>query len=169
MFYFTADLHFNHANILKYTNRPWSTVSEMNDGLIENWNSVVSPKDSVYILGDFCWKNTREIMARLNGKKILIVGSHDKDSLRPITRDQFTSIHVGFHAITVNKRLIVLCHYCMRTWPRSHYGTWHLFGHSHGRLEPMGLSWDVGVDNNNFAPVSVLEIEKILGRPLVTS
>jgi calcineurin-like phosphoesterase family protein len=50
----------------------------------------------------------------------------------------------------------------MRVWPRSHYNSWHLFGHSHGKLEPVGKSWDVGVDKNNFIPLSLTQIEKIM-------
>jgi calcineurin-like phosphoesterase family protein len=63
-----------------------------------------------------------------------------------------------------NKRTIVLCHYAMRSWPLSHYASWHLFGHHHGRLESYGLSFDCGVDANNYYPVSLEKVEKRMSR-----
>jgi calcineurin-like phosphoesterase family protein len=91
MIWFTADLHFNHRNIIKYCNRPFApeheycgevsldSVRKMNDTLVANWNSTVKPNDTVYILGDFSLdKNAiRDILPRLNGIKHLIAGNHD--------------------------------------------------------------------------------------------
>ena len=78
--YYISDLHFGHANIMKFDNRPFNSVEEMNKALIDNWNSVVTDKDTVMILGDFCWGLEDEwisILNKLRGTKQLILGNHD--------------------------------------------------------------------------------------------
>jgi len=150
--FFTADQHFGHANIIKYCNRPFSDVNNMNDMLMMYWNSVVGKDDLVYHLGDFAMKSAGEYAKQLNGRKILIIGSHDK--LNYEDKKQFEEI-IPLKIIKHEGVPITLCHYCMRTWYHSHFNAWHLFGHSHGRLEPIGKSWDVGVDNNNFYPINM--------------
>ena len=84
--FFTADPHFNHMNekggIIKYSNRPFADINEMNETLVRNWNSVVGPNDLTRIVGDFALYMTREdqrnlVVSRLNGRKILIHGNHD--------------------------------------------------------------------------------------------
>jgi len=155
MIYFSADRHFNHKNILKYCNRPWSTIEEMNEGIIERHNSKVNPGDTVYDLGDFAFSNHKQFLSRLNGNIIRIKGSHDRDMKSPrmlVIRPEELLDEYG------NQRSITLCHYSMRTWETSHYGSFHLFGHSHGNLEPYGLSFDVGVDCWNYYPASLDEI-----------
>lgn len=80
MIWFTSDLHFFHKNVIKYCNRPWSTVEEMNEGLITRWNSVVGDQDQVFVLGDFCFggvARATSILSRLKGHKVLIRGNHD--------------------------------------------------------------------------------------------
>lgn len=159
MIFFTAYTHFNHANIIKYCSRPFSTVEEMNAVLTDNWNSVVRTKDTVYHLGDFGFGDIEGILRKINGKIVLIEGSHDEAALK--CKDQFKEV-ARVMEISYQKQQIVLCHYCMRVWPRSHYNSWHLFGHSHGRLEPVGKSWDVGVDNNGFKPLSFKQVKTIM-------
>jgi calcineurin-like phosphoesterase family protein len=159
--WFTADTHFNHINIIRYCNRPFDNVIEMNKTLIENWNSRVSEKDLVYHLGDFGFKfqYLQGIIDSLNGKKILIPGSHDHRLEKYVTGITFVSplfILKGVSSVPD----IILCHYAMRTWPRSHWGTWHLFGHSHGKLQGFGKSFDVGVDANQFMPISLYDVSK---------
>ena len=81
--YVTSDTHFNHKNIIKYCNRPFNDVYEMNETLINNWNSVVTPEDIIYHLGDFGFgtkEELQEIFDRLNGYKYLIMGNHDRKS-----------------------------------------------------------------------------------------
>lgn len=78
--WFTSDLHFGHKNILKYCNRPWNTVEEMDQGLLDNWNSVVQEDDIVFDLGDFAFassKRWKEILGRLRGKHYLVLGNHE--------------------------------------------------------------------------------------------
>lgn len=156
MYYFTADEHFGHANIIKYCRRPYDTVEEMDAALIELHNSIVKDGDTVVHAGDFYFGNKEEeakaYLDRLNGRHIVLRGSHDywlKDG------HEIWEKKVGDH-------YVVACHYAMRVWPRSHYNSWQVYGHSHGRLEPVGKQWDVGVDNNNYLPVSLKLLESIM-------
>ena len=81
MIFFTADLHFGHANIIRHCNRPFASVDEMDAVLIHNWNAAVGLKDEVYILGDFTMRSAVEAhkyLVRLNGRKYFICGNHDR-------------------------------------------------------------------------------------------
>lgn len=77
----TSDLHLNHENIIKYCNRPFNSIEEMNNTLIDNWNNVVAPEDVIICLGDFCLgqkSNVEKFVSRLNGNKLLVIGNHDR-------------------------------------------------------------------------------------------
>jgi calcineurin-like phosphoesterase family protein len=151
--FITADLHFCHDNIRKHTNRPWTTCDEMDTALINNWNNVVSKNDTVYIVGDFAWKNHNHYIMALNGKKILILGNHDKMSQDYLKN--FTEVHPILRRNIYNKD-VTFCHYCMTTWASSCHGSWHFYGHSHGRIKEFEDSYkmDVGVDVWNYTPIS---------------
>lgn len=158
--FFTSDLHLGHANIIKYCDRPFATVLEMNEEIIKRHNSVVGKNDIVYDLGDFCFGKD-EYSHRLNGKRIRINGSHDKKC--------GVDMYRLFVDINHYLQLIILCHYPMRSWEKSHYGSWMLYGHHHGKLQPYGLSFDVGVDTNNFYPYSLHQVTEIMSslKPIV--
>jgi calcineurin-like phosphoesterase family protein len=157
--FFIADTHFNHTNIIKYCSRPFSSIGEMNDILIQNWNACVSPPDVVYHLGDFGFGNVAPILKILNGTKILIIGNHDQSSLKPAVRPLFDH-QTMMEKIKIKDKTITLCHYSMRVWPGSGRGAWHLYGHSHGVLPQLGKSMDVGVDATKlWRPLSFEEIE----------
>lgn len=83
MIYFTSDLHLGHENILRFANRPFGSVEEMNRTLIANYNALVREEDTVYILGDLTYRipltEAEPLIAKLNGKKHLIKGNHDKN------------------------------------------------------------------------------------------
>lgn len=156
MYFFTADEHYGHRNIIEYCNRPFESVEDMDKWLIENHNSIVKPDDVVVHAGDFTLKGMAEAMLyrdRLNGNHIFLRGSHDRWT------NDFTP-HIWEKAI--EGHYIVVCHYAMRVWPRSHYNSIQLYGHSHGRLQPIGKQWDIGVDNNNFYPVSMKKLKEIM-------
>ena len=157
--FFTADLHLSHTNIIKYCNRPFSGVKEMNETIINNWNEEVGKDDLVYMLGDFGFGNLSNMLIQLHGRIVMITGSHDKSIKQNKTRFEFISPLLN---IEIEKQPVTLCHYAMRVWHRSHFNAWHLYGHSHGKLNPEGKSWDVGVDNNNFRPLSWGEIKEIM-------
>lgn len=125
----------------------------MNDALVENWNSRVDKGDYVVIVGDFAFSRHQEWINILNGKKILVRGNHDKMS-HDVERN-FTSTHEMLLK-KINGQHIFFCHYAMRTWPGPYQRTWHLYGHTHGRMPESSdfMSCDVGVDVWGYAPVS---------------
>ena len=160
--FFTSDLHFGHERIAMYTGRPWKSIEEHDQALAERWNAVVKAGDTTYILGDFAMPRKTEIpsmkvysryLNRLHGKKILIKGNHDKMSQDMYK--QFTEVW-DMREINLDNRRIVMLHYPMRSWNASFHGSWHFFGHVHGRLPDMvnSMSTDVGVDTKdaNYTP-----------------
>lgn len=153
--WFTSDQHFGHANIIKYCARPFDSVHEMNAVITERHNALVKPKDQVYHLGDFAFANHARYLARLNGQHHLILGNHDRPGRlqdAPFLSQNSTLL------LRSTPVLLWLSHYAHRVWPQSHYGTIHLYGHSHGKLPGVGRSMDVGVDTTNFRPYNLDEI-----------
>lgn len=162
--WFTADLHLGHANVIKYAERPFADVEEMNTELVRRWKAIVQPKDHVYLLGDFYFGprgGAGPIIRDLPGVKYLVPGNHDKHS----RKDGFFTLSFKWvkdlAEISVEGQHIVLCHYALLTWNRMHYSSWMLHGHSHGSLKenPNARRLDVGVDCWNYAPVSFEEIK----------
>ena len=93
--FFTSDTHFNHTNILRYCNRPFKTVGQMNETIITNWNNVVGPDDVIFHLGDFCLGGAEEwnkILDRLNGRIYLVLGNHDIKNIRQGFIDRFEHV-----------------------------------------------------------------------------
>jgi len=154
MYWFTADEHYGHVKIIKYSDRPFGSIEDMDECLISNHNSIVDKNDITVHAGDFCLLNKKEdvykkYINRLNGNHVMLVGSHDhwqSGSGRYIWRKR------------IEGQLIIVCHYAMRVWECSHYNSWHLFGHSHCRLEGIGKSFDIGVDCHGYQPWSWDEI-----------
>lgn len=176
--WFTSDQHFGHTNIIEYTKRPFSSVDEMDNIMVERWNERVKREDLVYHLGDFTLSNYKGFeyyMEKLNGTIFIIPGGHDHRWLKSYKRNgsdaKFTVLE---KLITINVRGVelVLCHYPMLSWEKSHYGTIHLHGHTHGTIgcmgragdvqvplgERTGIRMDVGVDCNNFYPIGITDI-----------
>lgn len=161
MIFFTSDTHFGHANIIKYCNRPFKSVNEMDEVMIQNWNDRVSPGDDVYHLGDFGFKDRNKIhniLQRLNGRIHLIKGNHD---YKPHTIKGFASVQ-DYYELKTQGEKIILSHYAMRVWNGSHRGRIMLYGHSHGTLPGNSQSLDVGVDCWEFKPVTLDEIKSRL-------
>ncbi len=163
--FFTSDTHFGHESIIRLCKRPFQSVMEMNETLIDNWNAAVSKSDIVYHLGDFSMGSdvpASSFARRLNGIVHLIEGNHDKKTIRD-NADCFSSIH-QLKSISIAKQKIFLCHYPMREWDHAWRGAWHLFGHVHGRLDSQdhSKSLDVGVDSHNYAPISFEELRAIM-------
>lgn len=159
--WFTSDTHFGHRNIIRFQNRPFASVSEMDETLIANWNMLVKPEDTIYHLGDFAYRCSREYAKecfnRLNGTKHLIEGNHDKLALNFPKMGGWASIFPQ-REITVEGTRLVLNHYSMRAWHHDYLGVGHLFGHSHGGLGPFGRSFDVGVDCWDYKPIDLLTV-----------
>jgi calcineurin-like phosphoesterase family protein len=158
--FFTADTHFGHKNICRLCNRPFSSVEEMDRELITRWNYVVEDGDVVYHLGDFAFKDPDYYKEKLNGSVVFLKGDHDSWMKGVYFPSLIIIKPLGLLDEYGNQREITLCHWAMRSWQKSHYASWHLFGHHHGKLEPYGLSFDVGVDTHNFFPYSMTEISE---------
>lgn len=124
--------------------------------MIAKWNDRVARGDTVYHLGDFAFCDHTPYLRRLNGQKRLIVGNHDHSN-RVKKAVGWSTIDSLLH-VKIDDTPIVLCHYGMRVWNRSHYGALHFYGHSHGSLPGDGQSCDVGVDCWSFRPISLDEI-----------
>lgn len=170
--FFTSDIHFGHANIIKYCNRPYTSVDEMNEDIIKGWNEVVGQYDHIYILGDVSFadeKTTDRILTRLNGIKILVYGNHDKVIRNsPTLQAHFSETHEllerDFKIEGQKGRKIVMCHYAMKVWNKSHHGSLHLFGHSHGSMPDDGTrSMDVGMDCHGMRPISLEDVVRRIG------
>lgn len=158
MIYFTADLHFGHASIIKYCKRPFKCVEHMNETLIKNWNSLVEPRDMVYVLGDFAMGDPEPYLKRLYGDICLIPGDHDKVNKWPESQ-----VGPRIDNFFIGDQYLVLCHYLMYSWPRSHYGSWLLHGHYHREVaSDWGKIMNVGVDLNCFTPVSWPEVVQFM-------
>ena len=135
---------------------PSHRLIKMDAEIIRRHNEMVGPKDVVIHAGDFTLSKkpfAENYIRQLNGTHIFLKGSHDywlKKSATVIWEKEIE----GFY--------VVACHFAMRVWPRSHYNSWQLYGHSHGKLPPIGKQWDIGVDNNDFYPVSFNKVREIM-------
>ena len=171
--YFTSDTHFGHENIIRYCNRPFRNAEEMNAELIRRWRETVPEDGIVFHLGDFAHGGSRlwnDILHALTGRKYLILGNHDMKSLRQGYMGQFE--HVAQQMTTkVGGQTIVLNHNPFLCYGGSYRDVWQLFGHVHSgpashtgldhpRLQMLfPMQYDVGVDNNDFRPISFAEVK----------
>lgn len=169
MNFFTADLHFGHANIIKYCRRPFASVAEMDQALCANWNARVTNNDDVWILGDFTLRSAtaaKNYLSQLKGRKHLILGNHD-DFAQHAAGAALLDEVVPYKEITLASHGIkaVLSHYPLLFWNGSHDGsTIMLYGHIHNGVYSntvTNLLYDalnVGVDVCDYAPLSEEEV-----------
>lgn len=173
MIYYTSDLHLGNSNIIKYENRPWKTVEEMDAALIYNWNQVVSRKDNVYVLGDFCFKGASKViqyLENLNGTVHLIRGNHDHFySQQSFEAWKWNSEKGGevvlegwYKHIIDDEQEVILCHFPIMYWDgMEERESIHLYGHMHsrpGKQHPHPNAYNVGVDVNNYRPVTLEQL-----------
>jgi calcineurin-like phosphoesterase family protein len=146
----TSDLHFFHRNIFSFckATRPWSSVEEMNEALIEEWNSKVKKDHIIYHLGDFSFGKeapTRALLEQLNGEKVFIIGNHDKKLEK--LYGEYGNVF-DYYETSHNKVKVCMSHYPMHEWNQMHRGGIMLHGHMHGTLPPHpGRRLDVGYDS----------------------
>lgn len=164
-YYFTSDTHFGHANIIKYCNRPFLNQYEMNRKMIELWNAKVPPGSVVWHCGDFALgllSDAIDVRNALNGEIHLVWGNHDQNAQK--MKEMWESTQYYKELKIPGYPMIVLSHYAFRVWNRSHHGSWHLYGHSHGTLpdDPNSCSFDVGVDCHNLQPLHIDEVKAIM-------
>lgn len=169
--FLTSDTHFSHKNILLHEPTRSerlavaSTVEEMNEVMIKRWNERVPARGGHVIhCGDLAFGSVeaaKKIIRRLNGSIHFIEGNHD--SVAKKIKGMFADYH-QIHEFKVQDRIIVACHYAIRSWSKIHYGAVHAYGHSHGSLsvDMHSPSMDVGVDTNNLYPYSADEFFAIV-------
>jgi calcineurin-like phosphoesterase family protein len=189
--WFSSDFHFNHKNIVRGTSewgtdleqqvRDFDTLEQHNERLIKNINACVKGGDALYFLGDWSFggfESIRKLRERLYATNIhFVLGNHDHhiDNNKDEIRQLFSSVNQY-----INKRIggqrMFLCHYAMRVWDKSHHGSWHLYGHSHGSLpdykadkgHSLFKSMDVGIDTHpEFRPYHFDEIAEIMKNRII--
>ena len=168
--WFTSDLHFGHARVLEFASRPWDTLRQMHQALIAGINARVSPFDELYVLGDFSYKATLEEAVELRRKIAcrnvhLVPGNHDRNWAMPEVAGTFI-VEPPIAVIKESGQKIVLSHYPLADWQSMSHGSWHLHGHIHSQGTEYNefnlfqglMRYDVGVDANGYAPVSLDEL-----------
>lgn len=158
MIYFIADTHMGHYNIIKYENRPFISVQEMNQYMINTWNKIIKPNDMIYHIGDFGLGKSQELInlgQQLNGKKILIKGNHDKRNTNTFWR------RCGFEKvynklmIKENNQKFILTHVPLLKIPKNYI---NLYGHVHTINDRCSNSYCVSVENIDYKPISLEEV-----------
>jgi calcineurin-like phosphoesterase family protein len=173
--YYTSDWHLGHKNIIRYSNRPFADVEEMNRAIIDNMKAKLKKGDRLYFVGDLSFQSiekTTRLMQELKdatGALLYFVpGNHDpKDTHDILCSDGETPLweHISpLMEVHDRKRKVILCHYAMKVWNKSHHGAYHLFGHSHGSMPGTTQSMDVGVDPCQFQPVTLDECIERMAR-----
>lgn len=139
MNYYIADCHFGHQAVLRFDHRPFDSVEEMEEVMVMNWNAAVSPRDTVYILGDFCWGKADDwirILRRLKGNKVLILGNHDLKQYPPELRRYFADVK-EYKEVVDNgygdiARKVTLSHYPIPLYKHSNNHRYYMLcGHVH--------------------------------------
>lgn len=168
--FITSDLHFGHKKIIEYCSRPFSSVEEMDNTIIKNWNNLVGTNQTIFIVGDFSFHRdneiTKNICNKLNGNKILITGNHDRLTIGEYRKFGFTLVK-DYLRVKYKKHVFILSHYPMLTWHGAHRGSIMLHGHCHNnsninKLNSETRRMDIGTDCNNFTPFSFDEIINIM-------
>lgn len=135
---YISDTHFGHKNIIGFDNRPFFGVEDMEKDMVNNWNSVTSPGDTVHILGDFCWGTAKEwprVLEQLNGNKVLIRGNHDLKEMPPEVRRYFQDVK-DYKEITDGGYHVIMAHFPMLFYKRAYLPDYvMLCGHVHRTRE----------------------------------
>lgn len=165
---YTSDLHFGHANAIRFDHRPFLDVDEMDRFLIQMWNHRVQPDDHVYILGDVCYRNKQPeewYLRQLRGHKHLIIGNHDWQLLNNETAmNYFESVNQMLY-INDNGNGVHMCHYPIAEWNHMMYGSYHVYGHIHASqnevsdyMKKKERALNAGCMVNGYAPASLHEM-----------
>lgn len=167
MDWFTSDTHFNHKNILKHDDRPFSDIQEMNRVIIANLNAVVKPTDRLFHLGDFAWGHLNsavQLRKRINCKRItLIYGNHDKHLRK---KPEFTQLFENCYDlkdIKCGEHTIILCHYPIHSWEKQFHRSLHLHGHDHHEGDYKERRLNVATNLNGYKPLSYGDILRKVG------
>lgn len=165
MIYYTSDLHLGHENCISMCNRPFSSIEEMDEKLIEAWNKRVHKDDVVFILGDLMFKskeNPETYLKRLKGKKFLIIGNHDRTWIQKINLAEYFMGWSSLEVINTGRGKATLCHFPLI----EHEGRFLIHGHMHGNtnrrmwdfVKDDDNAFNAGVDINGYQPVTFEEL-----------
>jgi calcineurin-like phosphoesterase family protein len=150
--YVGSDYHLGHGGdnssggILRHTDRKhfFKNIKESDEYVIETHNSIVRKSDYVMLVGDIAFERHEYYINALNGKKILVIGSHDQMSVKLLER--FSGVY-PYHIRNIGNTLVTFSHCPMLTWEKMHYGSYNVHGHTHGRIrEDEKLRHDAGFD-----------------------
>ena len=166
MKYYISDLHLFHNRILEKFNRPFSSVEEMHEVIINNWKNKVKDDDTVYILGDVGMYHAREIGNILNnlpGRKILVTGNHDFKNIHSSSYKKTFAKITSYLEIEDNGRNVVLFHYPIEDWNGKYREYYHLHGHIHNNEDSLSQKerrFNVSAEVVDYTPVSLDELEQ---------
>ena len=167
--YFTADCHIGHFNAVRTCNRPFDTLEQMDETLINNWNKRVHKNDHVYIAGDLAWRGSVDSaiskIKRLKGIKHLAVGNHDRFYLKNAEYYALFEEIAPMLYLNNSEGHIIVCHYPMAEWNKSRRGSWLVHGHIHNKRDDVydfmatrDRALNAGVDVCGFMPVTFQEL-----------
>jgi len=163
MDFFTSDLHFGHKDVIRFCDRPFSTLQEMNESLIERWNSTVTDRDKVFVVGDVFLCDIEEgthYINQLNGYKILIKGNHDH-SPSTMIRSGFDECHPKFRYTMPDNRVALLQHYPMPDILIKDEYDLQIHGHIHLGKRTRGKKINVSCDIWDYSPVPIDTLNSI--------
>lgn len=168
MIYYISDLHFGHKNIIKMDGRPFSSIEEMDEHLIQLWNERLTDEDDIYIVGDFAFRNGNTAawyLGRLKGRKHLVIGNHDRLTIQDRKAMEFFSSVEKMESVIDNGRKVSLCHFPVAEWNGKRRGGYHVYGHLHGRRDEVyefmsrfDRALNAGCMINGYRPVTLGEL-----------
>ena len=169
MIYYTGDLHLGHANIIRTCERPFSSVEDMNETLIRNWNRKVGNGDTVYIIGDLMFRaadSPESYLTALKGHKHLLIGNHDASWMKHVDAVKYFDSIENLLEIMDGNRFGTLCHYPMMSSYHRGRGAYMVFGHLHQNtnagywplIHDDERMLNAGVDVNHYEPVTLDEM-----------
>ena len=170
MIYYISDLHIGHKNAIRFDERPFADIDDMEREIVRRWNEKVGADDDVYILGDVFYRykgNRADFLKRLGGRLHLIVGNHDFEILKnEAALGCFESVD-KLRQIVDDGRRVVMCHYPIISWNMKHFGAYHVYGHVHANINEGTIfmmkqerAFNAGCMINNYEPCTLLELEE---------
>lgn len=165
---YISDLHFGHKNVINFDHRPFRDVDEMDSVLIKLWNSRVDKDDTVYIVGDLCYRSSNPpewYLRQLKGHKVLIMGNHDTNTVKNANAVKYLEGVDKMMHVTDGDKQICLCHFPIVEWNGYFRGSWHIYGHIHNSrnrafeiMKNEDRALNAGCMINNYTPASINEL-----------
>lgn len=183
MIWFSSDLHMGHANILSYADRPFSSLKEMNETLVNNWNTCIAKEDTVYFLGDLCFPKyirPEAVLESLNGNITLIKGNHDKRQVLKLFKGRWYN-QIDFPIVTEKRTYKCILNH-RPVWPKGTPDPYNdhdssidpdkydfiIHGHTHKRRVVNGKNINIGIDAHDYFPVPLNKlIDLISGNGII--